>query len=192
MSFFLGVLSLSKFDPSNYPHLKTKSKVEKYEDEEDQIDIENLENIQQNNENKNENEKPVSFLKSLNILKHAYFYPLFIAYFSGVASSILIVSKSRDIWNIINTNPHWKGWSSEILIAFSFLNAIFNTIMAILADIFQKKKLMKPVTMIIITLFLFSANFAVIGFIEFYNITSILILLAICMSFSGVGKFFVN
>ena len=176
VSYLLGNLSLSAFNPKNYSHLQMAVKTEEEEE------IEYIDN----------NEKPVSFIRSLNILKHGYFYPLFIAYFAGVGSSILVVTKGSNVWAAVNTNKHWSGWSSEILVAFSFLNAGFNTIMAVVADILQRKKLVKSTTLLIISLFIFAINFCLIGIIEIFKIRSnaILILMAGCMAFAGAGKRF--
>jgi hypothetical protein len=174
LSYFLGILALSAFNPRNYSHLQ----VEFQKDDEEQ-EIEYIENP----------ERPVSFLRSLYILKHGYFYPLFIAYFAGVGSSILIVTKGANLWKSINTNKNWNNWASEILVAFSFLNAGFNTIMAIVADILQRKKWMKSTTLLIISVLVFAVNFLLIGLIEILKIKSnaVMILLAGCMAFAGAG-----
>eukprot|EP01119_Soliformovum_irregulare_P021978 TRINITY_DN7416_c0_g1_i1.p1 TRINITY_DN7416_c0_g1~~TRINITY_DN7416_c0_g1_i1.p1 ORF type:complete len:460 (+),score=59.44 TRINITY_DN7416_c0_g1_i1:117-1382(+) len=112
--------------------------------------------------------KSWTLIQSLQVFKEITFWCLMIAYFIGIGSAVVILTQLQDMWNHMDLNHAMTSWPKNILIAFSFGNAVGNALCGVLSNHTHRKGIMSHTTLVAIVLFTSTLAFAAIFLLYHY------------------------
>jgi MFS family permease len=105
------------------------------------------------------------FLETLQVFKSPFFLGLMFAFFSSIGASVLVLTKTSQVWSQFNTDPDLDRWNDRILVAFSFMNAAANIVAGVGADWLERRGIMRPTTVLSIVMVIFCGVFTLCGII---------------------------